>query len=329
MNETDKGLLDIVQDDLPLIREPFSEIASLLNISPDNVILRLKQLKTDGMIRRIGAIFDSKKLGYCSTLCAMKVPHCDVDEVAQIINGYTGVTHNYTRDHSYNVWFTITARSQQELRRIIAEIKERSGITELIDLPAIRLFKIRVRFPMTDATSNTKTHKTQSDNRDPASKITLAEVDRNIIREIQGDIPLICRPFEAMSDKVGVEVAEFLAKMQGMKEQGIMRRFAAIVRHRNLGFSANAMGTWIVPDDRAEEVGTKMAIFSQVSHCYQRPVKPGWPYNMFTMIHGESKENCEEIAEIISANTGIDDYNLLYSTRELKKVSMKYFTEGD
>ena len=328
MNETDKRLLDIIQGDFPLIREPFHEIASLLDVPPDNVMLRLKQLKTDGMIRRIGAIFDSRKLGYCSTLCAMKVPHPRVDEVAQIINGYAGVTHNYTRDHSYNIWFTITARSHEELRGIMAEIKERSGIGELIDLPAIRMFKIRVRFSMTDTaphTDHTEARKTQSGNLDQP----LTEIERSIIREIQGDIPLIRRPFEAMAGKVGIQIAEFLAKMQWMREQGIMRRFSAIVRHRNLGFSANGMGVWIVPDDRAQDVGVKMATFSRVSHCYQRPVKPGWPYNLFTMIHGESKENCEEVAATISAKTGIDDYSLIYSDRELKKVSMKYFTEGD
>jgi DNA-binding Lrp family transcriptional regulator len=325
MNETDKRLLDIIQDDFPLIREPFEEIASLLHISPNDVIMRLKRLKNDSMIRRIGATLDSKKLGYCSTLCAMKVPHHRVDEVAQIVNEYIGVTHNYIRDHDYNMWFTITAKSQQKLRRTMEEIKEGSGINELIDLPAIRVFKIRVRFPMTDAISGKIARRTQSGDQ----KINLTEIDKDIIRGIQGDITLIRRPFDAIADKIGIEVTELLTKMQRMRDQDIMRRFGAIVRHRNLGFTANAMGAWIVPDDKAEEIGIKMAAFQQVSHCYQRPARPGWPYNMFTMIHGKSKEKCEEVAELMSENTGINNYRLLYSTRELKKISMKYFTEGD
>jgi len=328
MDETDKRLLDTIQDDFPLIGGPFHKLASLLNISSDDVIMRLKRLKSDGIIRRIGAIFDSKKLGYFSTLCAMEVPPYCVDEVARIINGYTGVTHNYIRDHDYNMWFTITARSQQELEKVIAEIKENSGIEELMELPAVRMFKIRVRFPMSDPASDVKTQEPQSSKKSSASEVILTEVEKNIIREIQGDIPLYL-PFETIADKLGIEVEELLEKIQKMKVQGTIRRFGAIVRHRNLGFRANAMGVWVVPDNRAEEVGIKMAAFPQVSHCYQRPVRPGWPYNLFTMIHGKSAGECEKTAKLISEKTGIKDYCLLYSTRELKKASMKYFTEGD
>jgi len=337
MDETDKRLLDAIQDDFPLIDEPFHKLASLLNISSDDVIMRLKRLKSDGIIRRIGAIFDSKKLGYFSTLCAMKVPPHRVGEVAKIVNGYTGVTHNYIRDHDYNMWFTITARPQQELEKVIAQIKENSGIGELMELPAVRMFKIRVRFPMSELKTQDSRHKTQDwklktgDLRlenVPGSAAILAAVEKNIIREVQGDIPLY-RPFETIADKLGIEVEELREKIQKMRAQGTIRRFGAIVRHRNLGFRANAMGVWIVPDNRAEEVGVKMAGFPQVSHCYQRPIRPGWPYNLFTMIHGKSTGECEKTAKLISENTGIKDYCLLYSTRELKKASMKYFTEGD
>ena len=122
---------------------------------------------------------------------------------------------------------------------------------------------------------------------------------------------------------------EFLAKVSELREERIMRRFGAILRHRNLGIQANAMGVWRVPDDKAEEVGVKMAAFPQVSHCYQRAARPGWPYNLFAMIHGQHTEDCEQVAKLISQETGIRDYCLLYSTRELKKTSMRYFTEGD
>jgi DNA-binding Lrp family transcriptional regulator len=346
VDETDNRLLDIIQDDFPLIDEPFHKLASLLNISSDDVIMRLQRLKSDGIIRRIGAILDSKKLGYFSTLCAMKVPLHRVGEVAKMVNGYTGVTHNYIRDHDYNMWFTITARSQQELEKVIAGIKENSSIGELMELPAVRMFKIRVRFPMSELKTQDSRHKTQDwkfetgdlrletgdwrlETRDlRLEDVTLTEVEKNIIREIQGDIPLY-RPFETIADKLGIQVEELLEKIQKMKAQGTIRRFGAIVRHRNLGFRANAMGVWVVPDNRTEEVGIKMAAFPQVSHCYQRPIRPGWPYNLFTMIHGKSAGECEKTAKLISEKTEIKDYCLLYSTRELKKASMKYFAEGD
>ena len=306
-------------------------MASVLDVSEDDVISRLKGLKDDGIIRRMGAIFDSKKLGYSSTLCAMKVPDQRVDEVAQIVNEYIGVTHNYVRDHEYNVWFTITARSRQELDKIEAEIREKSGIYELIDLPAIRLFKIRVRFSVIDTEEGSQL-KAQTPKREamiPRYESGVSELEKRMVRELQGDIPLSQKPFKTIAHRLGVEEEQLLTKLRELKAQGVMRRISAILRHRNLGISANCMGAWRVPEDKAEEIGTKMAEFSEVSHCYQRPTYPDWPYSLFTMIHGRTKQDCQQVAESISQATGIENYRLLYSTRELKKVSMKYFTEKD
>ena len=324
-------MLDIVQDSFPLVSAPYREMASVLDVSEDDFISRLKRLKDDGIIRRMGAIFDSKKLGYSSTLCAMKVPDQRVDEVAQIVNEYIGVTHNYVRNHEYNVWFTITAKSRQELDKIEAEIRERSGIDDLIDLPAIRLFKIRVRFAMLNTAGNTSPETQESGQKEmtPRVKSEVSEFEKRIVRELQGDIPLSQRPFKIIAHNLGVEEEQLLTKLRELKAQGVMRRISAILRHRNLGISANGMGAWRVPEDKAEEIGKKMAEFSEVSHCYQRPSYPDWPYNLFTMIHGRTRQDCQQVAESISQATGIENYRLLYSTRELKKVSMKYFTEKD
>ncbi len=331
MDNIDKKLLDIVQGEFPLTAKPYDEIASLLEISEDDVISRLQKLKDDGIIRRIGAIFESKKLGYSSTLCAMKVPGHRVDEVAAIINEYTGVTHNYLREHDYNIWFTITARSRQELDKIMAEIREKSGIQNLIDLPTVRMFKIRVHFSMSEAEKTPKLKAQDSVKEEVSARSAdeIASFEKSIVRELQGDLPLVQRPFKPIADKLGIEEDDLLVKLREMDDQGIIRRFSAILRHRNVGFSANAMGAWRVPEDKAEEVGTKMAKFPQVSHCYQRPTFPTWPYSLFTMIHGKSAEDCEQVAKLISQETGIEDYRLLYSTREFKKVSMRYFTEKD
>ena len=331
MDNIDKKLLDIVQGKFPLVAEPYGEIASLLEISEDEVLSRLERLKNDGIIRRIGAIFESKKLGYSSTLCAIKAPDERVDEVAGIISEYIGVTHNYLREHHYNIWFTITARSQQELQRIMAEIREKSGIQDLIDLPTIRMFKIRVHFSMSDEGKNSGLKTQDSSQKKVAARPAheISELEKSIVRELQGDLPLVQRPFEPIADKLGIEENDLVAKLREMNDQGIIRRFSAVLHHRSVGFSANAMGAWRVPDDKADEVGKKMAKFPQVSHCYQRPTFPTWPYNLFTMIHGKSTEDCEEVAKLISQDTGIEDYRLLYSTREFKKVSMRYFTEKD
>ena len=333
LDNTDKKLLDIVQDAFPLTSEPYREMASLLGVSEENVLLRLKRLKDEGIIRRMGAIFDSKKLGYCSTLCAMRVPARRVDEVARIVNEHPGVTHNYLRNDEYNVWFTITARSQQELDRIMDEIRKKSGIQALIDLPAVRTFKIRVRFQMADERKTQGARFKTQDIKDGIRRSALShqsgisDLEKRIVRELQGNIPLHHSPFRPIADKLGIDEEELLAKLRELRNRGIIRRFSAILRHRKVGISGNAMGVWRVPEDKVEEIGAKMAAFPQVSHCYQRVTRPGWRYNVYTMIHGKTAENCEQVAGLISQDTGVKDYRLVYSTRELKKTSMRYFTE--
>lgn len=153
------------------------------------------------------------------------------------------------------------------------------------------------------------------------------EKEKQVIREMQGDLPLTPRPYKVIADRLGITEEELLAIVKDLSDRKVIRRFGAALRHREVGFTANAMVVWDIPDDRTVEIGNKMATFSEVSHCYQRPRYPGWPYNMFTMVHGRSKEECEEIAARISESIGIKEYGLLYSTAELKKDSMKYFME--
>lgn len=151
------------------------------------------------------------------------------------------------------------------------------------------------------------------------------EVDKKIIGLIQGDLPLLPRPYAAMAQKIGLTEEEFMGRIKGLKRRGILRRFGATLRHQEAGFSSNAMVAWFVPDDRVEEIGKIMARFKEVTHCYQRRPQKDWRYNLYTMIHGINHEQCYEIAEEMSLSTGIDDYVLLFSEREFKKTSMEYF----
>ena len=148
MDTIDKQLLNLIQSNFPITSEPYKEIGIKLGISEDEVIQRLTDLKTNRIIRRIGATFDSKKLGYRSTLCAMKVPKERLDEVAKLVNSYPGVTHNYLRNHDYNMWFTLITKSENKQNDILREIQERSGIVDLLNLPAVRFFKVRVNFKL-------------------------------------------------------------------------------------------------------------------------------------------------------------------------------------
>ncbi len=151
------------------------------------------------------------------------------------------------------------------------------------------------------------------------------DIDKKVIRLIQGDLPLDPRPFAVLAEKAGISEEEFVQRVASLKKRGIIRRFGATLRHQEAGFSSNAMVAWIVPEERVEEVGKAMARFRAVTHCYQRKTTKRWPYNLYTMIHGDDREECYEIAKKISQKAGIQDYILLFSEKEFKKTSMQYF----
>ena len=153
----------------------------------------------------------------------------------------------------------------------------------------------------------------------------LSSLDISIVRMIQEDLPLVPKPYKAMAEELGITENELINKIKEFCKSGIIRRVGTIINHRNVGFKANAMVVWIVPEERIKDVSEIMIMFSEVSHCYQRSTFPGWPYNVFTMVHGETKQECEKVVKEIANDVNINDYSMLYSTDELKKVSMKYF----
>ncbi|MFA6002222.1 MAG: Lrp/AsnC family transcriptional regulator [Thermoleophilia bacterium] len=157
----------------------------------------------------------------------------------------------------------------------------------------------------------------------------LTEREQALARMLQDDIPISPRPFAEIGESLGMTEDEVVAKVKAWLESGTIRRFGAMVRHQKLGYKANAMTAWDVPDGKAEEVGRILASASEVSHCYQRPRAEGWSYNLFAMIHAATPEECHQVAARLSEKIGIEDYELLFSSREFKKISMKYFIEQD
>ncbi len=154
---------------------------------------------------------------------------------------------------------------------------------------------------------------------------TVDDIDKKIIQMSQGDLPVDPRPFAALAQEVGITEEEVVGRIKLLKERGVIRRFGATLRHQEAGFNANAMVAWKVPEDKINEAGKTMADFREVTHCYQRRTEKDWAYNMYTMIHGDSKEECYQIARKISEKTGIKDYLLLFSEKEFKKTSMQYY----
>ncbi|MDP2234226.1 MAG: Lrp/AsnC family transcriptional regulator, partial [Actinomycetota bacterium] len=241
------------------------------------------------------------------------------------------VTHNYLREDHYNIWFTLIAPSDADIACILGEIAESTGIDDILDLPAIRLFKIKVDF---DFTGERAARAEAPPVITPAETevVELTDDERDLARLLQADLPSGEHPFAELAAELqrrGVDVDEawVLERTRAWVDAGVSRRFGAALKHHQTGFSANAMGVWMCSEERVEEVGTVMASFKEVSHCYERPSLPQWPANLYTMIHGRSREECADVAERIREATGLEAPRLLYSTREFKKTSMCYFGE--
>lgn len=328
MDDLDRRLLNRIQSDFPLVARPFEELGRSLGLSEAEVIERMRALKAGRIVRQISAIFDTKSLGYKSSLVAMRVDPSRISEAARVINEHPGVTHNYERNHQYNLWFTIAVPPTSDLEAVVQRIHELAGAEVTRVMYTLRLFKIGVNLDMTgerppDALA---TPEYREQDRARARDYTVTELDKQVIRELQEDLPIEPRPFQAMAERVGLTEDALFDAARSLVERGFMRRMAAILYHRRAGFRANGMGVWAVPEDDVVEIGERMAAFANVSHCYRRPTYPDWPYNVFTMVHGKSVEECEEVLAAISRATGITDYISLYSTREYKKTRTRFYT---
>jgi siroheme decarboxylase len=330
VDDLDKRLLNRIQSDFPLVARPYEELGRPLGLSEAQVMERIKALRAEHIIRQVSAIFDTKSLGYKSSLVAMRVPPGRIAEAAHIINEHPGVTHNYERNHEYNLWFTIGVPPTSDLEAIVDRMHELAGAEVTRVMYTLRLFKIGVNLDMTgerpaDATS---TPEYGEDDRLRAKGFEVSELDKAVIRELQEDLPVEPRPFLPMAERIGTDEAGLLAAAADLRRRGFLRRFAAILYHRKAGFKANGMGVWAAPPDDVVEIGQRMASFSAVSHCYQRPTYPDWPYNIFTMVHGRSEEECEDVFRAISKATGVTNYTSLYSTREYKKTRLLFYTDA-
>lgn len=331
LEQDDLRILDFIQQELPLVPQPFDAVAAKLGMARREVMRRISQLKArpHGVIRQISAIFDSRSLGYSGCLVAARVDEGRIDEAAAIISQHPGVSHNYRRNHSYNLWYTVTVPpdSRLGLERTVDLLHQQSGAIVTRLMPSLKLFKIGVKFNLTgeDAAERSDAPAFDSDKQEAASKFTVTEADKRMIQALQQDLPIEPEPFKGWAESAGVSVDDLLAAGRRYEQIGCMRRFSAVLRHRQAGFGANAMGAWIVPPEKQLEFGHAAASFAAVSHCYLRPSYPDWPYSIFTMVHGQSREQCERVLAEISRHTGLTEYAALYSSHEYKKVRVKYF----
>jgi siroheme decarboxylase len=328
LDEADRKLLNLMQGSFELRRTPFAHVAGLAGLTEDDVMKRVQRLLDKRIIREITPIFDTRALGYKSMLVAAKVDPEFPHRAARIINSHPGVTHNYLRNHDFNLWFTIAVEpdSRLGLDGTLDVLRAETGAHSIRQLPTLKLFKIRMDLEMEGGTDALAAAGEAVEPRE-LDPIALSDDDVATIRATQGPMPVVAEPYAPAAERLGVTQDEVLRRLESLRERQGLRRVATILYHRRAGFSANGMGVWKVPEDRILDTGRRMAAFRGVSHCYQRPTYPDWPYSVFTMAHGRSKEECDAILDSIAAETGITGRATLYSSTEFKKVRMLYFTD--
>jgi DNA-binding Lrp family transcriptional regulator len=328
LDDLDKRLLNLMQGQFPIAPRPYQHVAGAAGITESEVMTRVQRLLDERIIRQVTPIFDTRALGYASMLVAAKVDPENPWRAANVINAHPGVSHNYLRNHEFNIWFTIATEpdSPLGLQGTLDVLARIAGAESVRQLPTLKLFKIRMDLEMEAGTAALATAAQAAEPAEIEAQ-PYDDFDRAVIRALQGDMPVIPEPYAPAAAELGIAQEQLLEHLRGMQERKLLRRVAAILFHRRAGFSANGMGVWKVPDERIMELGKRMASFRGISHCYQRPTYQDWPYSVFTMAHGRSKEECDAILDSIAADTGIDERATLYSSTEFKKIRLLYFTQ--
>ena len=362
MDLIDRKLLNLIQGPFPMVEQPYLDLAQQMEITEEDVLARLTELKRQNVLRQISAIFDTRRLGYKTTLVAMAYGPDKLHRAAMEINRHPGVSHNYAREGSYyNLWFTLAVPPEHDLEATANHMGRKTGSIESRIMPTIRFFKIGVNFDMVNQQGSSYNYSPDGFNPaggparglnpeaggparglnpeagGPARGLNPEEADswnkpqpvteweKDAIRGMQEDLPLVSRPFDPVAEQLGISTAELFALAENFQERRIMRRYSAVLHHRRSGFRSNAMIVWKVPPERSEEVGLIMAGHKAVTHCYERPTFPDWPYTHFTMVHATTPEGCEQYSQEIAEATGITERLALYSSREYKKTRVRYF----
>jgi DNA-binding Lrp family transcriptional regulator len=330
LDEVDRRLMNLLQSRFALHPEPFALIATEAGLPPDEVKARTQRLLDERIIREITPIFDTRALGYSSMLVAAKVDSEHPQRAAQIVNSHPGVSHNYLRTHEFNLWFTIATPpdSKLGLEGTLEVLQRLTGAESIRQLPTLTLFKINMNLEMEGDTDALAAAIEASPPRELEAQ-PYDDTDVAVIRALQGPMEVTDRPYDPAAAEVGMATEAFLDHLRGMVDRKILRRVAAILYHRRAGFSANGMGVWRVPEDSVEQIGRRMAAVRGISHCYQRPTYADWPYSVFTMAHGRSKQECDAILDRIADEHDLhgEDRAVLYSSTEYKKVRLHYFVD--
>jgi DNA-binding Lrp family transcriptional regulator len=316
--ERENRVMRVVQQAVPLDLDPFGRIAEQSGVPADEVLTLLGAWSREGKLREISGILEGSALGSESALVAGRVPEPDLERVVAIVNEHPTVTHNYLRDHAYNLWFTIAVPEEMGLEPTLAALSRHTGV-RLQALRRTATFKIGVNFDL-----ETRRNRTQATRLTSVEPVKLDDESRRLFRALQTPLPIEPHPFDALASRLGVDRDELLRFGRGHLG-GALRRYVGTLRHRKLGVQSNAMIVWNVDEPRLAELGPRLAASPDVSHCYARNAIDGFPYSLYSMIHGPDLESCRGVADELSRALGVSDYALLVSLEEYKKTRLRYF----
>jgi len=329
-------LCNVLQEDLPICWQPFDDLAKYLGTDEKTLLQEIEQLKKHGLIRRMRALINYRALGLISTLVTAHVPQETLQAVAEAVNAFENVSHNYLRRHHYNLWFTLQARNTKDIDLTLSNLSGRFDL-DFHSLPVERVFKLDVRFDtdregttadglLQDVTQVQKDTFFRSDTLDPAQAgtVELNENRKRILSGLQEELRLTSEPFDFLCNE-NLKEEDVLRIINELIDKGVIRRIAAVIDHRKLGFVANVMFAGQVPQDRIVEAGESLARFGIVSHCYERRTFEDWPYNLFAMMHARSMGEIQHVINRFVEAEKIDSFELLPTAKELKKQPVKYF----
>jgi len=325
MDDTDRRLLDALQGSLPLVERPFAEVAAGLGIPEEEAVSRAWRLSEEDVLRDIGCIFNAGKLGFQSALFAAAVAPERLDAAAGVVSAHSLVSHNYAREAEYNLWFTLAAPPGRSVEEEGRRLAREAGATAVLYLPTLRTFKLGVRLVLSEDDEEEEPDLGRDAVGLPAEPVELNHAERAAVRALQGPLEITAEPFAPRAGQIGVSPAELLARARQLQELGVLRRFTAVLRHRQAGFAANGLGLWRVGDEDLERAGEILASRREVTHCYERPAHPPeWPWRLYTMLHARTREEAERVYRELAAAAELPEPRVLFSEKEYKKQRAIY-----
>lgn len=319
LNDFQKQLLKIIQEPLPVCREPFISIAQNLNSDRDTVLDSIKVLTDSGLIRRFGPHISYRALGKTACLVAAHIPDEDISITAAVVNAVPGVSHNYLRHHHYNMWFTLQAPSQQQIDTLLQNLSRRL-CTQFYPLKAKKVFKLDVRFDpdLKEPFARSKVIQPPTSTSQP-KPVKLDDLQKKILNNLQTDFQIVPRPFDYLTFDGDIDIEQALQAVQSLTDAGVIRKISAVLDHRKLGCNANVMFCTKVKPQNIGHAGYALASYKMVSHCYHRDTFEGFPYNLFAMMHAADNDQIEKVITEFNENHSVTDFTALATTAELKK----------